>query len=335
MEESKVCIGIPFTTWNELVEESVGGCLSLDYKNFTVILAPNEGVNIPDKFAADPRIVISPTKTSAIAVKRNAAIKNCDGEFYACIDSDAYPEKSWLKNALAAFQKSNDIWAVGGPNLSPEYSSVKKRAVAGALKSFLVGGPRVFAKRLSSDRFVDDLQTCNLIFKKEAILKTGGFDEGFVTAEDTDICEKIRKFGKKIYFAKNVVVYHHNRSLWLPFVKQKIVFGYAVMPFIKKHFSIGKLFIFLPFIFIIYALLGWLTVFFSRAPFLFWVYSMLFYFIICLIEAKRWSNRPKDTPFTFLAIVIGNIFPGIGTFVALVGAKIDFTKFYKNYESGE
>lgn len=332
MIDPKVCIGIPFTTWNELVEESINGCLELDYKNFMVVLTSNEGTKIPDKFAADPRIMISPTDTSAIAVKRNTAIKNCDGYFYACIDSDAYPEKNWLKNALTAFQKSNDIWAVGGPNLSPEYGSAKKRAVAGALKSFLVGGPRVFVKRLSSDRFVDDLQTCNLIFKKEAILKTGGFDENFITAEDTDICEKIRKLGKKIYFAKNVIVYHHNRSLWFPFIKQKIVFGYAVLPFIKKNFSIGKLFIFLPLLLLLYILFGWLIIFFSKTLFYFWALSLIFYLLIILVESNRWSRSFKEAPLTFFAILIGNIGPGVGTTLALLGAKINFSKFYKNYE---
>lgn len=333
MSEPKVCIGIPFTIWNELVEESVRGCLALDYKNFTVVLAPNEGTKIPDEFITDQRVFIAPTKSSAIAVKRNAAIKKCDGDFYACIDSDAYPEKNWLKNALAVFQKFNDIWAVGGPNISPKYSSIKKQAVAGALKSFLVTGPRVFTKRLSPDRYVGDLQTCNLIFKKEAILKTGGFDESFVTAEDTDICEKIRKLGKKIYFLKDVLVYHHNRSLWLPFIKQKIVFGYAVTPFIKKHFSFGKMFIFLPLLLLLYILFGWLVIFLNKTIFFFWASSIIFYLFISLIEAKRWSESLKETPITFLAILIGNIAPGVGTLLALIGAKINFSKFYVNYES--
>ena len=332
MSEPKVCIGIPFTIWNELVAESLERCLSLDYENFSVVLAPNEGVEIPDEFLKDSRVLVASTKSSAIAVKRNQTIKKCDGNFYACIDSDASPEKNWLQNATKAFQKSEEIWAVGGPNISPEYELLKKRAVAGALKSFLVTGPRVFTKRLSKDRFVADLQTCNLIFKKEAILKTGGFDEHFVTAEDTDICEKIGKLGKKIYFSKDVVVYHHNRSLWLPFIKQKIVFGYAVLPFIKKHFSLGKIFIFLPLLFIFYVLLGGLVIFFSKNLFYFWFSSLIFYLLIASIEAKRWSQSIKEIPLTFLAILIGNIAPGVGTLLALVGAKINFSKFYINYE---
>ena len=333
MSDFKVCIGVPFTTWNELVEGSVEGCLSLDYNNFFIVLAPNEGVLIPEKYLNDNRVIIAPTKSSAIAVKRNTAIKKCDGDFYACIDSDAYPAKDWLTNTIKAFGKSDLIYAVGGPNISPEYQSLKKRAVANALKSFLVGGPRVFAKMISSDRFVDDLQTCNLIFKKEAILKTGGFDESFITAEDTDICEKIRKFGKKIYFAKDVVVYHHNRSLWFPFIKQKIVFGYAVLPFIKKHFSFGKVFIFLPFIFIFYALFGWLVVFLSKTLFYFWASSLIFYLLVALVEARRWSQSAREVTLTFFAILIGNIAPGIGTLLSLMGAKINFSRFYKNYES--
>jgi GT2 family glycosyltransferase len=297
-----------------------------------VVLAPNEEARIPDEFLRDSRVIVAPTRTSAIAVKRNQGLKG-EADFYACIDSDSYPRADWLKNAAAAFKKSSDIWAVGGPNVSPEYPSLKKRAVANALKSFLVGGPRVFVKRISSDRYVNDLQTCNLILSKKAIEESGGFDENFITAEDTDLCERIRRKGGRIYFASDVLVYHHNRSLFGPFAKQRIVFGYAVLPFIKKNFSLGKLFIFLPLLFVFYVLFGWTSVFFSRALFYFWVSSLAVYFGVTLIDAWRWSGGVKEIPLTFLAIVIGNIGPGIGTLLALLGVKINFSKFYVNYES--
>lgn len=327
----KISIGIPFTIWNELVEECVEGCLKLHYENFVIVLVPNSGENIPEKYENNSRIVISPTKVSDIAVKRNAAIRAVPAQYYACIDSDAYPESSWLVNALVAFNKSPDIWAVGGPNLSPDYKSLRKKAVANALKSFLVTGPRRFTKRLSAPRYVFDLQTCNLIFKREAIDNLNGFDECFKTGEDTDICERLVRQGKNIYFSPLVVVFHHNRSLFSPFIKQKIVFGYAVIPVVMRSFNIKRTFFFLPALFLAFLLLGWITGVFVSWFFSIWIRVVLLFVAVVTIEATRWSQKLSEIPLTFLAIIIGNLAPGLGTLMNLLRIPINFRKFYVNY----
>ncbi|MFQ6136538.1 MAG: glycosyltransferase [Candidatus Hydrothermarchaeales archaeon] len=46
-------------------------------------------------------------------------IENSAGELLAFIDSDAYPRKDWLKNAVKYFSNP-EIAAVGGPGLTPE-----------------------------------------------------------------------------------------------------------------------------------------------------------------------------------------------------------------------
>src|SRR3990167_636242 len=140
--EPAVSIGIPFTTWNELVEQAVNECLQVDYDKFKIVLVPNESSKIPEKYLDDPRIVVAPTKSSPIPLKRNLALRTVDSDFYACIDSDAYPDRQWIKNALSHFSQSDDIWIVGGPNLATDYADPKRKAVTNALKSFLVGGPR-------------------------------------------------------------------------------------------------------------------------------------------------------------------------------------------------
>lgn len=331
MNSPKISIGIPFTAWNELVEECVEGCLKLHYGNFVIVLVPDSGKDVPAKYREDSRIVISPTKVSDIAAKRNAAIRATYADYCACIDSDAYPEPSWLENALTAFDKSPDIWAVGGPNLSPNYESLRKKAVANALKSFLVTGPRLFTKRLSAPRYVSDLQTCNLIFRKEAVDVLNGFDERFKTGEDTDICERLLRQGKKIYFSPDVAVFHHNRSLFSPFIKQKIVFGYAVIPVALRSFSIKRAFIFLPALFLTFLFLGWVIGAFVPWIFSIWVGVVSLFVAAAAIEAARWSQKISETPLTFFAIIIGNLAPGLGTFMNLFHAPIDFRKFYVNY----
>lgn len=332
MLQPKISIGIPFTIWNNLIEESVEHCLQLDYPNFVIVIVPNEGEIIPEKYLNNPQIIIQPTKKTGIAHKRNTALHACDADFYACLDSDSYPKTDWLKNMLKAFSKSPDIGAVGGPNISPNYESLKRQAVANALKSFFVTGPRVFCKRYSSDRYVNDLQTCNLIISKKTIDLIGSFDESLITAEDSNMCGRIIRGGKKIYFAKDVVVLHHNRSLFLQFVKQKIVFGYAVIPFLKKNFGIKTLFHLMPISFVLYALFGWTIIWISKPLFIFWLIIMALYLFIAIFETIKWSSQLKEAPLTFIALIIGNTMPGFGTIISLLKIKLNFNKFYTNYD---
>jgi len=330
--EPAVSIGIPFTTWNELVEQAVNECLQVDYDKFKIVLVPNESSKIPEKYLDDPRIVVAPTKSSPIPLKRNLALRTVDSDFYACIDSDAYPDRQWIKNALSHFSQSDDIWIVGGPNLAPDYADPKRKAVTNALKSFLVGGPRVFVKRRSSHaRFVKNLEACNLILRKAVIQELGGFDETLKTGEDTDICERLNQLGKKIYFHPNVIVYHHSRPLFSQFTKQKIVFGYAVLPILQRRFNPGNIFMLLPAAFLFYFLFGWTSIIWSKNFFWLWLSTIIIYFSVVFAEAYRWSENLEETALTALAILIGNLGPGVGTWMKILRIPIFFEKFYVNY----
>lgn len=333
MSAPKVCIGIPFTNWNLQVEETLTHCLKLKYPNFVVVLVPNEGADIPGVFCADPRVRVRPTQSHRIAVKRNVGLLSEEADFFGCLDSDSYPLEDWLEKGIEAFATSGRIMAVGGPNLSPEYADKRRRAVAASLRSFLTGGPRVFNKRAASeDRYAGDLPTCNLILSKRAVEATGGFDPTINTAEDTDICHRIRRAGGAVYYSRNVVVYHHNRSLWIPYCKQKITMGYAVFPFLKRNFSVGKIFFLSPFVFLIYLLAGWVPVIYSPLFLWIWCAVIFVYLLTVLTEAWRWAEQPGDMAYTVGALIIGNLGPAVGTALHVMGIPIDFKTFYVNYE---
>jgi len=46
--------------------------------------------------------------------------------------------------------------------------------------------------------------------------------------------------------------------------------------------------------------------------------------------AFRFSKTIQDVPGTFLALMIGNITPGIGTFASMFGVLPDLKKIYRN-----
>ena len=142
-----VAIVIPFIEWNDFVAESVQGCGRLAYENFQIVLVPNEADGIPEEITADSRTSVVASEVSNISRKRNVGMKHCpDAEFYAFIDSDAYPDPQWLANGVSLLADDSTLWAVTGPNVSPDYADLKRQAVANALHSVMTTGGRSFMK---------------------------------------------------------------------------------------------------------------------------------------------------------------------------------------------
>jgi len=106
-----VLIIIPCVALNEYVLECLSGCLGLDYAEHHIALLPDAPVALPEEFISN-KITVIPTGDVTISAKRNAGIRAFpDAEYYAFIDSDAYPHHDWLKTAIPSFSHGA-VWAV-------------------------------------------------------------------------------------------------------------------------------------------------------------------------------------------------------------------------------
>ena len=84
-----------------LVEETIPAILKQTYQNFEIIVLPDKPTE--EKF---PKTRIIPSWPEVgPAQKRNLGAQKARGEILAFIDDDAYPDKNWLKNALAVFKQ--------------------------------------------------------------------------------------------------------------------------------------------------------------------------------------------------------------------------------------
>jgi len=333
LNEPTVNIVIPAISWNPYLEECLNSCALIDYSNFNVIVVLNTCSDIPSEFNDSERFHVIQTEQTGISAKRNIAMKQfSSADYYAFIDSDAQSRKDWLTSAVAAFNNFPDVYAVGGPDVSPNYSGLKRKAVANALTSFLVSGPRTFMKTISSSRLVTDLRTCNFIVKAVKIREIGGFDETLPVGEDSALCQKIISSGGKLYFAADVVVTHHARTLIGPFLRQRITAGYGVPLLISKHGDtlswFAKCFRYLPFFAVLFLALGWS--FFLYAPlFYLWFGTVLIYIAIVTISTLRCSASMREIPYTALAIIIGNLGVGIGILLSHCKLTMHIPSFYR------
>ena len=327
--EANCIIIIPFVSVNEYVLQCVRECLKLDYDCYHLVLLPDVPVSLPSDLGSD-RLTVIVTGDCTIAAKRNSAITNFpNAEYFAMIDSDAYPDTLWLKNGVAFLAGHSDVWAIGGPNIDPPGEPLLQRVVGNAQRSVLVSGPLYFTKYISSSRYCSSLHSCNLILPRRAFDILGKFDVTLFVGEDHNLCERIRAYGKGIYFDRSVFVYHYNRSLWASFFFQRVTYGYGDIN--SKRFNRGSLLQYIPVIWMLLFFLIVLYALFRAGSSIPVVGFIAINFMIALAEACRISDTKMNIPLTLAAILICYLGTTLGQVLALAGFSPNLKKIYSNH----
>ena len=124
---------------------------------------------------------------------RNLGVEQASGEFIAFIDSDCVATPGWLAAGLAAFAERTGL--VQGQTL-PNPSHPK---------------PALF-KSVTVTSEGPYYETCNMFYRRSAILAAGGFSPEFEEhpwGEDLDLAMRVKQLGYSSAFAPDALVYHH------------------------------------------------------------------------------------------------------------------------------
>ena len=129
------------------------------------------------------------------AAARNLATSRARGEIVAFTDDDCIASATWIEKGVGSF--ADDVVGVEGRTLPAERVR---------LQFF---PPRFsYTLEVTEERWT--YPTCNMFYRKRAILDVGGFNEEYRTAgpEDADLAWRIRGKGMKIVFSGEPLVYH-------------------------------------------------------------------------------------------------------------------------------
>lgn len=309
-----ISIIIPCKEINDYTKECVEHCKQLNYENYEIIILPDNALEKVDEVDG---VKVIPTGSVTPGAKRNIGIANSKGEICAFIDSDAYPTVNWLSNAIKYFEDPQ-VAAVGGPGLTPEEDGVMQRASGYVLSSFMVGNlsSRYKAKRSFES---DDIHSCNFIARKTVLKEVGGWNDKYWPGEDTLICLAMRKLGKRLVEASDVVVYHHRRPLFVPHLKQVSRFGLH-RGFFAKRFPENsfRLTYFIPSLLLLSFFAGAFASFFNS---FFWNVLLLVvatYLVLSLIAAVFVVKEAKLLFLVWLGIVATHVVYGLSFLVGLI-----------------
>jgi len=215
-----VSIIIPALNSEKTLDACLNAIWSMDYPKdrLEVILVDNGSTDGTVKIAKKHNIRIFIKPKVNISALRNFGAKMARGEIYAFVDSDCLVSKDWLNNALIHLKnlKKNTVAAAGCYyDIPPDASWVEKSWFF--LKDF-------------EAHPVNYLPAGNMIVKKSAFRKVGGFNENLITGEDSEFCRRLREIGYTIISDKKIRAIHlGNPKTLYAFFKKEIWYGKGML----------------------------------------------------------------------------------------------------------
>ena len=261
--------------------------------------------------------------------KRNLATKKFKSKFIAFIDSDAYPNKNWLKNGIKYLkQKKGDV--VGGPSLPFAKQNYSEKICYLSKRSIFVTGYLNFRKYKAKKRHCDWLESCNLIMEKKFFLKYGGMDSKRYTGEDKEFFERARRKNPniKVFYSPDLFIYHRERRFF-GFLLQRSCFGMDFLNLIKYNVGIRGFQPILPILIFVSFLILLISKIAVPSKILIFLSGLLLINFAIILETKKYIKSIKTLFLTMLTINLANISFALCSVLALFGLqKILANKIY-------
>ncbi len=179
---------------------------------------------------------------------RNRAIKEATGELLAFLDDDVVVDRNWLDGLIEAWVENPDAAAFTGLVLPYELATE-------AQILFEQGGG--FQRGFEKIRYGQTLPGnplhpcgagifgagCNMAFRRQILLKLGGFDEALDTGVslpgggDLDIFYRIIRAGYPLVYEPQYLVFHQHRQEYEKLRHQYWTWGLGFMAFVVKSYQ--------------------------------------------------------------------------------------------------
>ncbi|WP_161600612.1 glycosyltransferase [Mycolicibacterium hodleri] len=211
------------------LRDTLGSLVELNYPAFEIVVvdnAPASGLTPPvvAEFASRGVRIVQAARRG-LAVARNVGIESARHEFIAFTDDDVLVDPRWLKNLARGFARATDVSCVTGMVPTAEVLTPAQSYFDNRVGWASQCRPEIYTMAnppkddplfpLGVARFGTG---ANIAFRRSAIRRLGGFDEGMGVGsptgggEDIDMFVRVLLAGQTLAYEPGALVWHRHRK---------------------------------------------------------------------------------------------------------------------------
>jgi GT2 family glycosyltransferase len=202
----------------DLLQRCLASCQAVRGDALEILVVDNDSAGDATRLAAESaRVRYVHEPRPGLSAARNRAIAEAKGEVIAYTDDDCEVDRGWVTSLVERYADSN-VGGVAGRTALPSSAKGIQRTIG--RYSGGARGDRVLRVRRSDASWVFTRAIvgigANMSFRREALLKAGGFPETFRSSgDDVYMFSAVLRAGFDLEYAPGAIVYQHHRdTLW-------------------------------------------------------------------------------------------------------------------------
>lgn len=208
-------VSVIVTARNEqkTVDRCLSALLSQDYPDYRILFVDagsmDDTLKIAKNKAAENSILEIAQFEGNPSQCRNMAVKVTKSDVIAFTDADVEVPRNWLSQTVSTLLSRPEIGGVGGPNHPTREQSSDVMKIVDLILTTSLGSMRsAQSYDFKQKTIVKSIPCCNATYSRQLFMDIGGFDEGLVGCDDTDLGYRITRSGREIVFDPAAKVLH-------------------------------------------------------------------------------------------------------------------------------
>ncbi|MEM7800856.1 MAG: glycosyltransferase [Chloroflexota bacterium] len=190
-----------------------------------IIVVDNGSTDQTAEIAAEygAKLIHEPNKGASNA--RNAGIKAAEGEIVCFTDADCAPLPDWIVTLTRPLLEKPEL--IGGKGI---YLTQQKSLTA----RFVQLEYEDKYDLLRDQTYIDFIDTYSAVYRRDALLKFGGFDPEMTYLEDQELSFRLNQHGCKMVFIPEAIVHHYHSDTVRKYFQKKRIIGFWKAQVVRK-----------------------------------------------------------------------------------------------------
>jgi cellulose synthase/poly-beta-1,6-N-acetylglucosamine synthase-like glycosyltransferase len=158
---------------------------------------------------------------------RNFGVAQSRAPLISFIDADCEAPPDWMAGLLLGLPDDEMVAGFGGVSRGKTSASTREEAIDAVFSTYLgsLNSPSLISVPDTKRYLVNAISAHNCLYRRTALIEVGGFDNGFLLNEDTDLCARLREKGYRLILDRSISVHHKRRASMADFTRQFFWYG--------------------------------------------------------------------------------------------------------------